>query len=144
MRTANPGERALDLRYRRDLGLLDRLVLRGARRAVNRFAKSVISRAYERGLIGSFALHELSGIVDRSLWPERHAQTPTMEPAASTCPGLVDRFVGRRGRCVPYEGDSFAREFQGVCVGVRGILLQMRDQDDDVYEVWPDQFTPDP
>jgi hypothetical protein len=71
MRTANTNERKIDVRYRREGSLLYRLVVRIARRTVNRFAKSVICRAHERGLVNSFVMHELAGIIDRSLWPER-------------------------------------------------------------------------
>lgn len=83
MRTANTNERNIDVRYLREGSLLHRLVVRIARLTVNRFAKSVTSRAYERGLVSSFVMHELDGIIDRSLWPER-------EPAHSdNAPGLA-------------------------------------------------------
>jgi hypothetical protein len=72
MRTANANERLIDTCYSREGSLLHRLVVRVFRRQVNRFAKSVISRAYERGLVNSFVYHELAGIIDRSLWQERH------------------------------------------------------------------------
>lgn len=87
MRTANANERRIDVRYRREGSLLHRLVVRIARRAVNSFAKSVIARAHERGLVNSFVFHELAGIIDRSLWPER-------EPAHSDNTEASD---GRKG-----------------------------------------------
>lgn len=71
MRTANANERKIDFLYDVKCGMLHCMVLRIARRSVNKFAKSVISRAYERGLINSFVMHEMTAIIDRSLWPDR-------------------------------------------------------------------------
>lgn len=65
----------MDENYRNECGLLERLVLRLFRRTINRVAKTVLSRAYERGQIDSHTLHEMAGSCDRMLWPERYART---------------------------------------------------------------------
>lgn len=57
---------------------IDRTITRLFRAHVNRFAKSVISRAVERGLINSFTFHELAAIIDHSLWPERYKDREKM------------------------------------------------------------------
>lgn len=49
-----------------------RLTVRAARRTVNYFAQSAIVLAHERSLITADTMHELCGIVNRRLWPERH------------------------------------------------------------------------
>lgn len=76
MRTSNENERKIDLHYHKEGGLIYRLTLRLARPVINRVCKSVIGRAYERGLVDSFVLHELAAIIDRSLWPKRYNQKP--------------------------------------------------------------------
>ncbi len=53
-----------------------------------------------------------------------------------------EQFVGLRGTVTPLENDDFFHEFDGLCIGVRHGFLQMRDQDDEVYEVEVRQFTP--
>jgi len=57
---------------------------------------------------------------------------------------LVDteQFVGMRGTVVPRDDDPFLHEFDGLCIGVRHGFLQVRDMDDEVYEVEVAQFTP--
>jgi len=57
---------------------------------------------------------------------------------------LIDpeQFVGMRGIVVPWDDDPFLHEFDGLCVGVRCGFLQVRDMDDEVYEVGVAQFTP--
>lgn len=58
---------------------LQKLFERVFRRQVNRFAKAVILRNYERGIINGRQMHELTGTVDKWLWPERHGKaTGTM------------------------------------------------------------------
>ena len=58
---------------------LQNLFERVFRSQVNRFAKAVILRNYERGIINSQQMHELTGTVDKWLWPERHGKaTGTM------------------------------------------------------------------
>lgn len=56
---------------------------------------------------------------------------------------LIDpeQFVGMRGNVVPKEDDPFLHEFDGLCVGVRSSCLQVRDMDDEVYEIEVSQFT---
>lgn len=51
-----------------------KLFERAFRRQVNIFAKAVIARNYERGVIDSRQMHELTGTVDKWLWPERHGK----------------------------------------------------------------------
>ena len=53
-----------------------------------------------------------------------------------------EKFVGMRGSVEPRDNDPFVYEFDGVCVGTRHGFLQVRDSDDDVYEVEVSQFTP--
>jgi hypothetical protein len=53
-----------------------------------------------------------------------------------------EQFVGMRGTVTPLEDDVFSHEFDGMCIGVRRGFLQMRDQDDEVYDVEVRQFTP--
>lgn len=53
-----------------------------------------------------------------------------------------EQFVGMRGTVTPLNYDVFSHEFDGQCIGVRHGFLQMRDQDDEVYEVEVCQFTP--
>lgn len=60
-------EDALDRRYLRDCGLLNRLKLRMFRRTFNRFALVLITRAHERGLVNSVTMHELDGMLKRML-----------------------------------------------------------------------------
>ena len=57
---------------------------------------------------------------------------------------LIDpeQFVGLRGNVVPHEDDTFLYEFNGLCIGVRNGFLQIRDSEDDVYEVEVSQFVP--
>lgn len=53
----------------------------------------------------------------------------------------LEMLVGARGVAVPEPGDLFASEFAGRCCGVRKGLLKIVDQDDNVFEVTPRQFT---
>jgi hypothetical protein len=57
---------------------------------------------------------------------------------------LIDpeQFVGMRGNVVPRDDDPFLHEFDGLCIGVRRGFLQVRDMDDEVYEIEVSQFTP--
>lgn len=57
---------------------------------------------------------------------------------------LIDpeQFVGMRGNVVPRNDDPFLHEFAGLCIGVRHGYLQVRDAEDDVFEVEVAQFTP--
>ena len=57
---------------------------------------------------------------------------------------LIDpeQFVGMRGNVVPRDDDPFLHEFDGLCIGVRRGFLQVRDMNDEVYEVEVAQFTP--
>ena len=57
---------------------------------------------------------------------------------------LIDpeQFVGMCGNVVPRDDDPFLHEFDGLCTGVRHGFLQVRDMDDEVYEVEVSQFTP--
>lgn len=54
-----------------------------------------------------------------------------------------EQFVGMRGIVTPRDDDMFMHEFEGVCIGVRNGFLQVRDADDDVYEIEMTQFTAD-
>ena len=66
-------ENKMDENYRREAGWLHAVVLRLARKSINRVVKTVLSRAYERSQIDSWTMHEMGGCCDRILWPERHA-----------------------------------------------------------------------
>lgn len=48
----------------------------------------------------------------------------------------AELYTGLEGTAVPEEDDDF-QEFWGHCVGIRNGLLQMRDQEDNVFEVYP-------
>ena len=62
----------MDENYRRESGWLHGVVLRLARKHINRVAKTALSRAYERGIINSSQLHQIAAILDRIMWPERY------------------------------------------------------------------------
>lgn len=62
----------MDRNWWRKHSLLDRIVIRLFRRTINHVCKAVICRGMERGVVGSIAFHELTGICDRILWPERY------------------------------------------------------------------------
>jgi len=62
----------MDENYGRESGWLHGVVLRLARKSINRVAKTALSRAYERGIINSNQLHHIAAILDRILWPERY------------------------------------------------------------------------
>lgn len=44
-------------------------------------------------------------------------------------------YVGERVIVTPNDCDAFLNEFEGIVIGVRNGFLQVRDQDDDVFEV---------
>ena len=69
---ATPEQQLDDLNYKRKCGWLERVVLRLARKQINRVAKTALSRAYERGDINSHQLHSTAAIVDRILYPNWH------------------------------------------------------------------------
>ena len=56
---------------------------------------------------------------------------------------LIDpeQFVGMRGVVTP-DGEYTFHEFEGWCIGTRNGFLQIRDADDDVFEIEIAQFTP--
>jgi hypothetical protein len=54
--------------------MFERMIQRILRRRLNAFAKSVICDAKQRGMISGHQLHEVAGIIDRRLWPERHRE----------------------------------------------------------------------
>lgn len=58
---------------------------------------------------------------------------------------LVDpeQFVGVQGLVEPHADDPFMHEFSGLCIGVRHGFLQVRDADDNVYDIEVSQFAPD-
>lgn len=47
----------------------------------------------------------------------------------------AEEFVGESLNVERREGDDFLNDFSGVCVGVRNGFLQVKDSDDDVWEV---------
>ena len=53
-----------------------------------------------------------------------------------------EQFVGVCGNVEPRDEDDFTNEFDGMCIGVRNGFLQVRDADDDVFEIEVSQFTP--
>jgi len=60
----------------------------------------------------------------------------------SECLQDNEQHIGRRGVATPGDDDDFQCEFEGVCVGVRNGLLQIRDADNDVFEVDARHFSP--
>ena len=54
----------------------------------------------------------------------------------------LDGFIGLIGDATPLANDDFT-EFNGTCIGVRNGNLQIRDSEDNVYEINPSQFNPD-
>ena len=58
---------------------------------------------------------------------------------------LVDpqSFVGETVNVEARQNDLFMNDFQGYCIGVRNGFLQVRDADDDVWEVETTQCTVD-
>ena len=69
--------------------------------------------------------------------------TPDIEAQPADPEAALRQFVGASGVATPDDDDTFDHEFQGTCVGVRNGLLQIRDVEDNVCEVRPDQFAPD-
>lgn len=64
----NPNHVAIDCGWaRRELCLTQRLILWICRHPAKKFARAVISHAYERRIIGSGKLHALHAIADRIL-----------------------------------------------------------------------------
>ena len=61
-----------DENYRREADWLHAVVLRLARKSINRVVKTVLTRAYERGQIDSIIMHQMAACCDRILWPKRH------------------------------------------------------------------------
>lgn len=58
----------------------------------------------------------------------------------SVChPNLAWR-AGHHGTACPKDGDDFSHPFHGLCVGVRNGHLQIKDVEDNVYEVEVWQF----
>ena len=49
-------------------------------------------------------------------------------------------FVGEKIHVTANEDDDF-HDFVGTCIGVRNGFLQVKDQDDDVYEVEVSQIS---
>jgi hypothetical protein len=64
------GEKKLDLNYQRECGWLHRMVIRLFAKHINRVAVKAMARAYERTHIDSFQLHEMTGSLNRMLWPK--------------------------------------------------------------------------
>ena len=54
-----------------------------------------------------------------------------------------ENYVGFQVTVSPDPEDEFTQEFSGVVIGVRNGLLQVRDADDDVFEVESKQVTKD-
>ena len=63
------------------------VLLRLARKTVNRMAKTALSRAHERGIVSSGQLHDIAAILDRMLWPERHRARGTVIQSGNVCGG---------------------------------------------------------
>lgn len=65
----------------------ERLRFKMGRKVVNVLVMRAVGRAYERGVINSYQMHELAGIWSRICWPERNVapevpSDPLMELAA--------------------------------------------------------------
>ena len=53
----------------------------------------------------------------------------------------LDQFIDMEVEVQRKPDDLFNHDFVGVCIGMRHGLLQVRDADDDVWEVEPDQVS---
>lgn len=90
----------MDTDWSRKQAVFDRLVIRLFRGTINRVFKNVICRAAERGHVGSMAFHQLAGICDRILWPERHGDEPVkLNEPCSVCGALATGVIDGRPRC---------------------------------------------
>lgn len=83
-------------------------------------------------------LTEQRGHTEESIFEEVFGSSDA-EPSEIPDP---ESFVGMSGEVTPRADDDFSHEFSGECIGVRNGFLQVRDQDDDVFEVEMGQFSP--
>ena len=51
----------------------------------------------------------------------------------------LSQFVGKKVEVEALDGDDFTNDFVGFCVGIHFDFLEVRDADDDVWDVLPDQ-----
>lgn len=65
----------MDRRWRCGRGWFDRIIIRLCRKTINRVCKYILCRGMERGIVGPMAFHELVGICNHVLWPERYDET---------------------------------------------------------------------
>ncbi len=70
---------------------MHRIFLWLARKHINRVVKTVASRAFERGQIDSFTMHEMCGCCDRILWPKR--RKPTVAEIEKILKDQNDKYV---------------------------------------------------
>lgn len=61
----------MDKNWYRNQSWFQRLFIRLFRCQINKVVKVVLCRGMERGIVRSSRFHELAGICDRMLWPER-------------------------------------------------------------------------
>lgn len=77
----------MDENYQRESDWLHGLVLRLARKHINRVVKAVLSRAYERGQIDSQTMHSMAGCCDRILWPANYWKGQNVVQTGNVCGG---------------------------------------------------------
>lgn len=53
----------------------------------------------------------------------------------------LEDYVGEEVDVEPFSDDAFAHEFRGTVIGIRNGCLQVRDQDENVWEVLQRQVT---
>jgi len=53
----------------------------------------------------------------------------------------LENYVGETMLVIPTDDDDFLNEFEGVVIGIRNGFLQVKDADDDVWEVAKSQVT---
>lgn len=60
-----------DKNWQQETDWKTRLIMRLFPRQVNRVADAVIGKAYGRGIIDSWIMHEMAGTLGRIIWPKR-------------------------------------------------------------------------
>jgi hypothetical protein len=68
-RKTTADEKTYDERYQFYATWWHRLIIRLFRRHINLIVGTILSRAFERSHIDSFAMHEMAGCCNRILWP---------------------------------------------------------------------------
>lgn len=71
MRPTTDIEKKFDRSYQRSLPLTIRLIVKLFRGTINKVASTAVNRAFERSQINSYQMHEIYGILNDLLWPDR-------------------------------------------------------------------------